>query len=390
MNVEEYSKDKCCGCGKCEIICSQNAIKLTYNSSGFLFPVVNKTSCVDCSQCVKQCSFNNDSNGNRSVPKSYVLKHKKTIVVENSRSGGAFTALSDYVLDKQGVIYGCRLIDNRKAIHYRASTREDRDTFRGSKYIQSSIVNCFESVEKDLKQGLWVLFSGTPCQVDAMRSYLKEENCSKLILVDIICYGVPGNKVWNDYVDYIEKLEKQKVVKADFRNKSLFGWAAHVESFQLQNGALLDKNIYSELFGKRLIIRESCFSCPYKSLNRVGDITIGDAWKTNNDSRIIVDDKGTSLVLVNTKKGEILFKSIKKECNNKKVVLDDFMQPSLHENYTKPKLYEQFWNDYLNHSFVKIIDKYVIQHDETTCIRRFEKKCIIKAKNLFLKIIQKQ
>ena len=361
MNVSVYNQH-CCGCGECYAVCPVKAIDMQINTQGFYYPIVDSTKCVDCSKCTTRCSFNNGSAESNaySVINTYALKHIDEDIRAASRSGGVFTALSDIILDMGGVIYGCELQDCRKAIHTRATTKEQRDRFRGSKYIQSETYHIFEDIKNDVKNGLWVLFSGTSCQVNAVKDFCKDLDCSKLLLVDIVCHGVPSPTVWDDYLKYIEKKNKKKITSVDFRDKQKFGWTAHNETVVFQDGSDYSDNAFRCLFYSHLILREDCFECPYRSLNRISDITIADCWGIAEHYPEFDDDKGVSLVLINTNKAEQIFNKIQQaDCIN--VDITKLMQPPLRTNWDVPANYDEFWGYYKAHSFKKVVDKYVIK-----------------------------
>ena len=197
----------CCGCSACASICNHNAITMEPDKLGFLYPKVNPDKCVDCSLCEKVCSFNNDYNksSNLHTPVTYAVRHKDIKEIEKSRSGAAFIAISDYVLENGGVVYGVGYTGHFRVVHKRAINKEQRDEFRGSKYVQSDLTNTFRQVKEDLKNNFFVLFSGTPCQTSGLISYIGEKLREKLFIVDIVCHGVPSPFIWSDYINYLEK-----------------------------------------------------------------------------------------------------------------------------------------------------------------------------------------
>lgn len=173
---------------------------------GFIYPHVNTELCTNCGLCEKVCAFHADydKSMNLSEPLIYAARHKSMQEIETSRSGGAFIAISDYILDIGGIVYGAGYADHFRVVHKRAVTKEERNEFKGSKYVQSDLRNIFPLIKKDLKDGYWVLFSGTPCQTAGLASYIGKRLSEKLVLVDIVCHGVPAPFVWRDYINYIE------------------------------------------------------------------------------------------------------------------------------------------------------------------------------------------
>ncbi|MBO5187186.1 MAG: Coenzyme F420 hydrogenase/dehydrogenase, beta subunit C-terminal domain [Prevotella sp.] len=223
----------CCGCTACADICAHEAITMEPDALGFLYPRVDETKCVDCGLCEKVCAFNDqyDKSLALPIPDAYAARHRDVNEIMKSRSGAVFVAISDYVLENGGVVYGAGYKDHFRVVHKRAATKEERDEFRGSKYVQSDLTGVFSRVRQDLKNGLTVLFSGTPCQTAALNSYVGKKLRENLLLIDIVCHGVPGPFVWRDYIEYIEKKQGARVSVVNFRDKK-YGWRTHYETFE--------------------------------------------------------------------------------------------------------------------------------------------------------------
>lgn len=287
---------------------------------------------------------------------AYIFKlndFKKRI---RSRSGGFFFALAEYILKNGGIIYGVTLEDNIKAKHIRVDDVEDLTSLQGSKYIQSSIENCYRKANADLLDGRIVLFSGTACQIAGLKSFLNKDY-DNLITIDIICHGVPSPMVWRDYLKSIEGQHNKKILKVDFRNKYKYGWAAHKESIYFEDGDIEDSGLFTGLFYDHNILRPSCYYCPYKSLKRVADFSIGDAWGINKANPEFNDDNGVSLVLTNNEKAEEIFNSLE-NVEKEKVAIYDYMQPPLQHPFQEPKERKKFWDYYHNHSFNEVASRY--------------------------------
>jgi len=346
-------KEHCCGCGECANICKLSAIKMVKNKQGFLFPKVNNAKCINCGKCVEHCTFNKPIDVLSYSQQYYACINKNELVQLKSRSGGVFTSISDYILQNNGVVYGCELINFRRAAHTRATSKIERDKFRGSKYIQSDISKIYNQIYDDVASKKFVLFSGTPCQVRAIKNYCKDLDCQKLILVDIVCHGVCSDYIWSDYLNLYHK----KVVGVDFRNKIDFDWDTHYETIYFKGDKKVNSEIYKNLFFSHLNLRESCFNCPYKNLNRIGDLTIGDCWGIKENYNYFYDKKGVSLVLINSNKGQSIFEQICKNMNYIPVDIKLLMQPSLYENFAKPIEYNDFWDKYRKNKLKDIIKK---------------------------------
>lgn len=233
----------CCGCTACASICNHDAITMEPDALGFLYPKVDESKCVECGLCEKVCAFNDnyDKSLNLPQPDAYAVRHKDMNEVMKSRSGAAFAAISDYILEQGGVVYGAGYKDHFRVAHKRATTKEERDEFRGSKYVQSDLTGVFRMVKQDLKNGLTVLFSGTPCQTSGLNSYVGKKLRENLVLIDIVCHGVPGPFLWRDYLKYIEDKQGDIVTVVNFRDKEQYGWADHKETFKFKMGETVRK-----------------------------------------------------------------------------------------------------------------------------------------------------
>ena len=359
--IEIKDKADCCGCTACASICSHNAIKMQPDIMGFLYPIIDTSKCVDCGLCERVCAFNNNYNTcpNLQEPVAYAARHKNMREVETSRSGATFIAISDYILENGGIVYGAGYTDHFRVVHKRATTKEERDEFKGSKYVQSDLNTVFCQVRKDLKEGLTVLFSGTPCQTSGLSSFIGKKLRKNLLLVDVVCHGVPGPYLWKDYLAYVEQKYGLKICEVNFRDKQKYGWRAHQETFKLVNGKVKCKTIFAYLFYQHIMFRPSCGKCYYSNTKRPSDITIGDFWGwEKTSSSINIDDKGVSLVLLNTHKGCGLFEKIKDRMVIVPAKLEDCLQPNLlHPSILNPKI-SVFEQDYQIHGFEYVVKKY--------------------------------
>lgn len=350
----------CCGCTACASICTHNAITMEPDALGFLYPRVDKEKCIDCGLCEKVCQFNENYDRSLNIlhPRAYAARHKDMHEVMKSRSGAAFSAISDYVLDQGGVIYGAGYKDHFRVAHKRAVTKVERDEFRGSKYVQSDLTGIFRQVKDDLKKGLTVLFSGTPCQTSGLNAFVGTKLRQNLILLDIVCHGVPGPNIWRDYILYLEKKQGDTVRVVNFRDKELFGWADHHESFIFKEGNG-QKESFSFVFYNSLFFRHSCGVCHFTNLRRPSDITIGDFWGWQdavpgmND-----DDKGLNLILTNTSKGEYLLKSVKEKLIIAEVPLNKIIQPQLIAPVALDEKRISFEKYYIKNGFEASLRKY--------------------------------
>lgn len=358
--IQVQDKRECCGCTACASICNHEAIHMQVDEMGFKYPVVDISKCVECGLCEKVCVFQEhyDTDSNFQEPFVYAVRHKNNKEIKTSRSGAMFTALSDFIFERKGIVYGVGFADHFRVVHKRITNREDCKDLKGSKYVQSDLTDIFRSVKKDLADGFPVLFSGTPCQTSGLHSFLGKKEWENLYLCDIVCHGVPSPKVWADYLEYVETKENRLIEKVNFRDKER-GWKAHFESFVFQGGKKIITRTFTDLFYKHLILRPSCSSCKFTNTRRPSDITIADFWGWEkavpgfND-----DDLGCSLVFVNTPKGDQLFKHILPEIHAIQTDLAHCMQPNLeHPSVFSPK-YDSFWEDYQRKGFDFVVKKY--------------------------------
>lgn len=299
-------KSSCCGCSACQAICPHDAIVMLPDGMGFQYPVVNLERCVDCGLCEKVCDFTKDCKVESTRPEMnvYAARHKDMHTLSRSQSGGAFTAISDVVLKAGGVVYGAAFDQDLSVRHSKAVTAEERNLFCGSKYIQSRMEDTFRSVLIDLKSGRQVLFSGTPCQVAGLKSYVPERYMGSIVFLDLVCHGVPSPAVWKSYLKDMER--HGTIIGACFRDKSLMGWKGHKESFAYSNGSTRTGETFRVLFHKNIMLRPSCGSCNYDINNRYSDLSIADFWGIDAICPQMDGNAGTSMIVVHTEKGRKL------------------------------------------------------------------------------------
>lgn len=350
----------CCGCTACASICGHNAIEMKPDALGFLYPEVDYSKCVECKLCEKVCAFNDhyDIKDHLKQPEPWGVRLKDTNELMKSRSGGAFVAFSDWILNQEGVVYGVGYKDHFRVAHKRATTKEERDEFRGSKYVQSDLRGIFQQVRKDLLAGLKVMFVGTGCQTSAIRSYIPQKLQENLWVVDIVCHGVPSPNYWRDYLKDLEEKHNSTIVEVNFRNKK-FGWDSHIESYKFENGKTLDTNSFSYSFIKDIMLRESCGNCHFCNTKRPSDLTLADFWGWERTGTTLnQDDKGLSLIFVNTPKGKKLFE----EVSDKLILVPSTMQQAMQSHLERPTklspLSEQFEKDYTEKGFKYVLNKY--------------------------------
>lgn len=297
--------EKCTGCGACVQRCPKRCISWTQREFGFRYPQIDKDACVNCGLCEKVCPTDKALE----VPveqKVYAAVHKDTEVLAKSTSGGAFTAIADAIFAQGGIVYGAAMLDDMQVKHIRTTGKDDFEGLRSSKYLQSDTGTTYQMVEQDLKQGKFVLYSGTPCQIDGLKNFLGKDY-ETLYTVDIVCHGVGSQAYFDKYMDFArERYGKIKALR--FRSKEYAGWSCGgvVVVVVVDSSDCLKKipyrdfdNYYYSYFLSGDIYRKSCYSCKYANTNRVGDFTLGDYWGVEALNLPLQTENGCSLLLVN-------------------------------------------------------------------------------------------
>jgi coenzyme F420-reducing hydrogenase beta subunit len=373
--VDSKEKKDCCGCRACEQICPKRAIRMAEDQKGFRYPAIDYGICNQCGLCDDICAFNGNYHGYGDDPVVYAVKNKDEDVRRSSTSGGMFAAMSDKTLEDGGVIYGAGYRDRLRVCHKRAATKKERDELKGSKYVQSDIGNNFVQVRQDLEDNQKVLFTGTPCQVAALRSFLRRDY-DNLFVADLVCHGVPSDKLWQDFLDVIEKDTADKVVYAEFRNKER-SWHAYKTRLYLEKKPTIrikGEQSYFQLFMSNYMLMPACHNCKFANLNRASDITIGDFWGIERTMPEFDDDKGVSLVLVNSDKGIAMFETVRKSLDVRESCKQNCLQrnlqnpPPMHENS------DRFWSDYHRRGMRYVMIKYTDYSDIRTFFRKATRK----------------
>lgn len=305
--IQITDKHNCCGCEACVQICPKRCISFTSDNEGFSYPMADEAVCIDCGLCEKVCPVLQPYE-ERTPLNTLAAINKNEEVRMASSSGGLFTLLAEQVIDEGGVVFGARFDDKWQVVFDSAETKEEIKAFRGSKYLQAKVGTSYARCKQYLEEGRKVLFSGTQCQIAGLIHFLRKPY-NNLLTVDFICHGVPSPLVWKRYLDDVLNVGNRTINDIQFRKKEL-GWKHF--SFALEyndnNKSLLifspfSKDIFMRAFLSNLILRPSCYACPAKCGKSHSDITIADFWGIDSVNPGMDDDKGTSLVLVNSEKG---------------------------------------------------------------------------------------
>ena len=304
---------QCCGCGVCENVCKTGAITMTETKDGFLYPVIDSGKCVNCKSCVNHCpvaihdKLKIDTH-NVACYAGYITDDEK---LSGSASGGAATAIAEYILSEGGVVFGVAYSDAyTKAVTVKVSTVEELNNIRDSKYMQSNKGQIYKEVKQALDAGQKVLYTGTPCEIGAVKAFLNK-SYDNLFTCEIICHGTTTYKVVEQYIRQQEKEHNSRLVKMSVRSKDN-GWRVPHIKLQFENGDVLLEKFYETNYGKAFAVylRESCYKCLYKGKGKVADITVGDFWGvTKNDE--YWNANGISSVMVHSEKGQELIDNIK-------------------------------------------------------------------------------
>lgn len=334
---------------------------MTENSEGFLYPQIDSSKCVECKKCEKVCPVLNPKTAEKTLKLPYAFINNNESIRYNSSSGGVFTALAEKIIRRGGKIFGVKYDDDFNVVHGFVDKEEDLEQFRGSKYTQSAINESFTKCKEFLDSGIEVLFSGTPCQIGGLKSFLNKDY-DNLITVDLICHGVPSRLLWRKYMEFRENEYGAKVTRTSFRRKNdgwkkfslWFAFANHNEYCQP-----LTKDPYMQMFLKNVCLRKSCYDCKFKTLERQSDITMADFWGIQQEFPELNDDKGVNFVVVNSEKGKALFNSV--ECGVKKLVpLESGLKynSSMIKSVEMPDKRKTFFKDLEVLSFEEMVRKY--------------------------------
>lgn len=366
------SKEKCTGCFACFNICPKQAISMKEDGFGNIYPIINNDKCINCGLCKKICpSLNHKSIQFNNPKKVYAMYSKNISIRESSTSGGIATTLSKYIIENKGIVYGAgNIFDNESFGFCRIDKVDDLFKIQGSKYVHCYINSIFKQIKTDLNDKKKVMFIGTPCQVSGLKNYLLKEY-DNLITIDIICHGVPSQKLLFDDLSNNYNINKKDFEYITFRDANGFHLKIYKNIENLHNKIVLlskyaNLDHYYKNFLRGNIYRDNCYNCNYARKERISDITIGDFWGLSQESKIYDDIyRGISSVIVLTDKGLNLI--------NKAISFFEYEERPYEEAYShneqlnnpmkKKKQYYIYKDNYLTKGFHKTFRKMNIPKD---------------------------
>lgn len=318
-------KQDCCGCTACASICTKKCIRMKEDNEGFLYPVTDTTLCVNCNACNNVCPVINKKD-RRTPLQSYAAINKNFETLLKSSSGGVFSSLAEYVLYQGGIVFGAVWVEG-KVVHTYIDNLDELYRMRGSKYVQSDLKDSFSQARQFLNEGRQVLFSGTPCEIGGLKSYLRKEY-DNLLTVDVACHGAPSPKVLSLYLSEL-KTKYGNDVKLDFRSKP-DGWQDYkVTAFSGDKHFFYEgqkENIFMKGFLRELYSRPSCHECAFKEFRSQSDITLADFWGVQDILPELDVHNGVSLVFLNTENARKFFSCLQNHITTKQVSISDALR----------------------------------------------------------------
>lgn len=367
MILVNASKD-CCGCGVCSAVCPVKAIKMSPDMYGFILPITDHEKCISCGKCEGTCPYINKYSVPTYKQAAFAAYSKDPQVRFNGSSGGVFETLAKSIFGQDGgVVYGAAFDNDMHLKMRRVTNVRNLQPLLKSKYIQSDCSDCYKQILDDLKAGRKVLVCSTPCQIAALRNYLKN-NYDNLFAVDFFCHGVPNQEFFNRCRSYVEQKNKIRILDYQFRAKIKSGATPHYYKLtyekngrKKQKTRLYFRSPYYMAFQKYIFLRDSCYSCKYADSNRASDITIGDFHSIDSYVKGINRFEGCSTIIINSIKGKLLFEQCGSALETWKMNLDELIsnKDCFAGSTPEPPGREQFLADYCEMSFDSFAEKYM-------------------------------
>ena len=357
----EMDKKDCTGCGACYNICPKNAITMQADKEGFKYPVIDKEKCINCNLCEKICPVLNKVNSNtKETPEVLAAYTKNETERNSSSSGGIFYELANLILSNNGIVVGAGYDEKFNVVHKIVYNKENLKELQGSKYVQSDTKNTYQETKEILEKGTEVLYVGTPCQIAGLKLFL-QKNYDNLYTCDLICHGVPSPKIWQKYLSEYNG----KIQNCYFRNKD-DGWNCFSMKIVFENNKFkrfkMTKDDFIRLFLNNYTLRPSCYDCKFSKIPRIADISLGDFWGVEGKYPEFSDDKGISLVLVNSNKGQKLLEDIKDKIiyrENCDLAYAIKCNPCICGSVKEPEKRKEFFNDLDKMKIKQLANKYL-------------------------------
>lgn len=375
---------RCTGCSACLSVCPRSAIQIVEDSHGFYRPKIDESKCVECGLCQRVCPANGLTSDDLKMNSRRILAYQADDAERaKSSSGAAFWTLATYVLNNGGVVYGACFDEDFRVVQRRCASVDDAQSCRGSKYSQGFVGSSYVEAYNDLKQGLDVLYSGTPCQIAGLRSFLSKKNYSgQLVTCDLICHGTPSNRMFREYISFLEKKSGKKVIKYFHRPKDR-GWGVHVEKALLDDGTALydtiESNTWRDVFYSNNALNSSCYNCAYTDVNRVSDFTLADFLGVDRVRKGFNDHKGLSVVMVNSELAERIVASGVFEPGVTDISLEEVLpgNPMLERSSSPQGNVDGFWKAYEHKGFegtARFVGAYGFVKSLKTFVKRLIKR----------------
>ncbi len=373
--------ESCTGCLACYNVCSHDAICLDVDEEGFTRPTINTDKCVGCKKCEKACPVLGDKHKHKIPDEAYAAWSVNKNIVCRSSSGGLYSVIADYVFRHNGVVFGAAFDKDWNLRHIATFGEKDFSRTRGSKYVASFIGTTYREVHTYLSQGKMVLFSGTPCQISGLKSFLSLVKCEteKLYTIDLVCHGVPSPVIFKAYLEYLSVQFKSPLKEYNYRDKR-WSWKRYnsVASFKnhKKHYGKWEEDYFMRGFLREYFLRPSCHQCAFATEQRCGDFTLCDYWGyRRNAGEKDNKDRGISLVLPNTQKAKELFSHIKDNLVYYQRVPSEAMKgnPAFHRCFPASNIREDFWRDFREKGFEGVIDKYLYPEEIQAQFKRVYK-----------------
>lgn len=324
--IKIIDKKECCGCGACNNICPVDAIKMKLDQEGFPYPQIDAEKCIHCDRCTQVCPILHKTEKQAETLRAFACYATDDELRKRSTSGGLFATIGKYFIEElKGTVYGVKFDKEHNAVYCSTNKQEGIICMQGSKYVQADTGKTYYDIKSKLEEQQYVLFSGLPCQVEALKCFLKKEY-ETLYTIDIVCFGIASPGIWRNYLENFHNLKK--ITYVTFKDK-IDGWKNWKVKF-IEDGKekYYDRktNLYMNSYLQRINVRPSCFQCKFKGLHRNSDFSIGDCWGIGEKNKNLNDDKGLSALLIHTHKGQELFEKIKMKLKYEEYVPEELME----------------------------------------------------------------